>query len=197
LGSDSIPADNYTYAVIEDTLVDLSVLDTSSAVTFTTDNGVFSTGGTTYATKFDQTGKAYAYVRNKWPVAAHVQASVGANYALTLTLPFQTAWPDSLYLQLPAIVADTAGAMVTFTTKLVRPLGTPTPGLQPGFWATNAAGARVGSFYNITPSDTAGNVSAAFWPLDLADKGSYLTVTAYLVVGVGDTIKGRGLVYLH
>lgn len=197
LASAGAPADNYTYAVIVDTLVDKSVLDTSTAVTFTTDNGAFSTGGTSCAAKFDQTGKAYAYIRNKWATSAHVEASVGTNFTLYITVPFQTAWPDSIYLQFAGAVSDSFGSMVTFTTRLIRPLGTPTAGLQLGFYARDTVGNPVASaFNNITPSDTTGSVTAEFWPLVLNYKG-FLMVTAFLVTAPGDTIKGQNRVLLH
>jgi hypothetical protein len=195
LGPTGIAADNYTYAKIMDTLVDISVLDTTTTVTFTTDNGSFSTGGTTYAAKFDQTGKAYAFLKNKLPTAAHVQAAVGTTYTLSLTVPFQIAWPDSIYLGLPNEASDSLGSRVSFTTKLLLPLGTPSIGLQVGFYATDINNNRVGTFNNITPSDSTGSVNAQFWILDPTYTG-FESVTGYVVVSPGDTIKGKNLILI-
>src|ERR1700733_1813927 len=140
VGLPGVPADNYTYVQIIDTLVDISVLDTTTGVTFTTDNGSFSTGGATFAAKFDQNGKAYAYLRSKVAIPAHVQATVGTNYSDNLTIPFQTAWPDSIYMQLPAEASDSLATVVAVITKLLRPFGTPSAGLQAGFYAKDTAG---------------------------------------------------------
>lgn len=190
LGTRGVPADNYTYVQIVDTLVDISVLDTTTGVTFTTDNGSFSTGGATYAAKFDQYGKAYAFLKSRAASPAHVLATVGTNYSQNLTIPFQTAWPDSIYLQLPVTASDSPASRISFTARLLLPVGTPSAGQPVGFYAMDTAGNRVGAFNNITPSDSTGTVNAQFWILNPAYKG-FITMTAFVVKAPGDSVKGQ------
>ncbi len=66
----------------------------------------------------------------------------------------------------------------------------PSAGLQAGFYAKDTAGNPVGAFNNITPSDSAGTVNAQFWILDPNYTG-FISLTAYVVMAPGDTIRGQ------
>src|SRR6202012_4251221 len=83
LGTTSVDADNYTMAEVEAT-VNSTVIDTTTVVNFSTDNGIFATGGTTYSAKINFQGNAFVYIKSKLPLPAHVQATVGGNYTQSI-----------------------------------------------------------------------------------------------------------------
>lgn len=186
--NDSVLADSYNYAVIVGK-VDSSVVDTTTTIIFTADNGSFSTGGASYTSKIDLHGEAYAFLKSKYPGPAHVQAQAGGNYTQNLTIQFIPSWPDQLFVNLPAKTSDSLGNRLSFSTNLVKNPGMASVGFILGFYATDTVGNRKGSFTNIMPSDSSGTVNAQFWLQDSTYKG-FLTVTAYLVRNTSDSIKG-------
>lgn len=177
---DSISADNYSYAQIVAS-VDSSILDTTVTISFTTDNGTFLTGGTSYVAKIDIHGKAYVSIKNKWPLSAHIQASVGSNYTQNLIVPFNSSWPDYIVVKLPASSPDSLKTRLSFSTLLAKSFGTVSPGLTPAFLATDTSGNAKGSFYAVTPSDTTGTVTGQFWLQDSTYVGFlYIRAVLYL-----------------
>jgi hypothetical protein len=188
--SDSIPADNYTYAEIR-AAVDSSVVDTTTTIAFATDNGTFSVGGTSATAKIDIHGNAYAYLKSKSILAAHVQATVGANYTQNITIQFTTSYPDTIFLNLPDSATDDLANRVNFTTTLYKRLGSVSPGLSVNYNASTQSGAAIGMFARIIPSDTTGSVSGEFW-LDSASYAGFIYIQAFLVTRASDSIKTTG-----
>jgi hypothetical protein len=183
----SIPADNYSYAQIM-AIIDSTILDTTTTINFTTDNGSFSTGGTSYAAKVDIHGNAYAYLKSKVVVTAHVQATVGANYTQNLTIPFTTSYPDTMYINLPDSASNDLANRVSFSATLYKYLGSISPGLSVNFSARDTLGTPLGSFTHVLPSDTTGTVNAQFW-LDNSSYTGFVYFNAYLLNGGKDTIR--------
>ena len=194
LSTIDVPADNYTYAIIR-AHTDSSVIDTTTAFSFTTDNGSFSTGGTSASSKIDIHGNAYAYLKSKAVLNAHVQATVGGNYSQYITIPFTTSYPDTLYLNLPDSATDDLAGRITFTTTLYKYFGSISPGLAVVFNATTAAGASIGTFTHVLPSDTTGTVNAEYW-LDNATYTGFIYINAYLVTSTKDSIKTSGMMLI-
>jgi hypothetical protein len=183
----TVPADNFTYAGFI-AHIDSTVVDTTTTIAFVTDNGSFSTGGTTLTAKVDIHGNTYAYVKSKLAIATHVQASVGASYTQNLTVTFTTSYPDKLFLNLPDTANNKLGNRVSFTAILYKYLGSPSPGQSVEFTATDALGANIGFFENPMPSDTTGAVKSSFWLQDTTYVG-FVHIRGALAISPGDSIS--------
>jgi hypothetical protein len=190
----SLPADNYTYAQILAS-TDSSILDTTTTITFTTDYGSFSTGGQSATVKIDLHGNASVFLKSKTAISAHVQAAIGTNYVQNIPVSFVTAFPDSLYLNLPDSANDLPETRLSWTTSLYRRLGSATAGQNVGYQAFDTAGNRIGQFYNETASDTTGNAGVQFW-LNNSNYVGFVYVKAYLIVSPGDSITTRNAMYI-
>jgi len=169
----NVPADNYSYALIT-AAVDNAIVDTTNTVTFTTDLGQFSTGGTTYTTTFDLQGVqgvASAYLKATSPQTAHIKVTVGVNYSQSVTVLFTPSWPDTLYINTVASATNALSTRVDIMVQLYKAEGLITPGLLVNMSATDSAGKTIGSFTNIKPSDTSGGATGQFWLQDTTYTG--------------------------
>jgi len=184
----STPGDNYTYATVV-AVLDSTIVDTTNAVSFTTDAGTFSNGTASVSAKIDLHGKAYAYLKSASILTAHVQATVGSNNVQNIDVPFSTSWPDKLLINLPATASDTFTNRITITATLKKNMGMPSAGFELGFYATDTSGKPKGSFNNITLSDSDGNVSVQYWLQDSMYK-NFITIKGFLVRSPGDSIIG-------
>jgi hypothetical protein len=186
----SAPADNYTYLEIR-AVVDSSVVDTTTTISFATDNGTFSTGGNSYTSKIDVHGYAYAYLKSKYPIPTHVQGTAGSNYTQNLTIQFTTSYPDSIFINLPDSLSHDLANRLNFTATLYKLYGVVTPGLTLTFSA-DTNGKSIGSFTHNVPSDSTGTVNAQFWLNDTTYTG-FLYMKAAMPGGSGQTITGTNM----
>lgn len=165
LVKDSIPADNYSVALIT-ARVDSAIVDTTNTVTFTTDQGTFASGSNTYSTTFDLHGVARAYLKSQSPQVAHVGVTVGSNYTQTVDVHFIPSWPDTLYINVQASATNALDTRVDVTAQLYKLTGGMTAGLAVDFNAMDSAGKLIGTFTNVKPSDVSGNATGQFWLQD-------------------------------
>lgn len=184
----STPGDNYTYATIV-AILDSTVVDTTNTVSFTTDAGTFPNGTASVSASIDLHGKAYAYLKSGSVLTAHVQATVGSHNVQNIDVPFTTSWPDKLLINLPATASDTFTNRIDITATLIKNPGMPSAGFELGFYATDTSGKPKGSFYNITLSDSGGNMSVQYWLQDSTYKG-FITIRGFLVRQPGDSVIG-------
>jgi hypothetical protein len=190
----AIPADNYSYSQIL-AIADSSVVDTTTTIVFTTDNGTFSTGGQSATVKIDLHGMASVFLKSKSVVSAHVQATIAGNYTQNISVTFVTAYPDSLFVNLPDSANDLPETRINFNTILYKHHGSSSPGLNIGYEGFDNNGNSLGYFYDPTPSDTTGNATAQFW-LNNSNYVGFIFIKAYIVIATGDSVTATNTMYI-
>ncbi len=185
--SDSIAADNYSYAVIKASSSD-SDMNIKQSITFTTDKGTFADGNKTYTVQTGLDGTVKVYVKSAIADVIRVMATVQSIYTEEVFIRFMPAYPDYVTVDVPGTIANSLSAKVNVKTQLMKITGTLSAGLPVFYTAKKASGGTIGSFFNTTLSNSGGASSADFWIQDTAYSG-YIYIRAF-VVNKNDTISG-------
>jgi hypothetical protein len=152
------------------TLLVVATVDTANgeptAVTFSTDAGTFANNSATISAPVTGTIASVLLKAPNAPGLAVVRAFTRRN-ALSTTVDFIRAYPDTIFLDFSAAAIDTTQNL-TVTATLHRPEGSVSPGTATEFkaWVLRADSASIGHFGAPAPSTTNGVVSVTFYAPD-------------------------------
>ena len=190
--NESVPADYFTYATVVAS-IDSTVVDSTSIISFSTDNGIFSVGGSTMTAKVDIHGKGYAYIKSKYIGPAHIQATVGGNYTQNIQIQFTTSYPDKIFVNIADTASDLPGNRIPLTATLYKYYGICSPGLLVQFIAVDTLGNSIGVFTNSVPSDTSGTATAQFSLNDATYSGKVM-ISGSLAIPSAQTVTGTNTI---
>lgn len=190
----AIPADGVSLATIT-AVIPAGAAPANRTIAFTTTAGSFagtSPPGTTIEVPADVDGRAVVALQSgTQPAEARVQASV-AGFVRTLTVRFTQALPETIDVDPGTFSLEPGFANTTTVTATLRRAGggVATQGTEVRFTATTSAGAAVGEFRAVTPSDAQGRSTALYTAGDTAYRGP-VTITARVTdPATGATVAG-------
>lgn len=162
------PADGATLSRFS-VAVSASVPSAQRTATFTSSAGTFVPSGTV---PVSASNLATADLRSPTVIGtARVQATVAGVTRETL-IDFERALPDALTVAVQsATVKASPINEVTVTVLLLRDVGTVSPGTLVTLTARTGDGVQVGSFRNVTRSDTNQQATAQYSPGDTSYRG--------------------------
>jgi hypothetical protein len=189
LTADNIPADNYSTAEISIQIINTSLIQPGTTVTFSADKGSFANGNTTYTIAAGTDGMSKAYLKYNQAGIVNVTASVNNSFTKTFPVTFVPAPPDLITLE-PDIATLTSppSAKANLTATLSRTLGTPTQNQALTFYDSTATGKSVGIFLNSTLSNASSQATSEYVLQDTTFIG-YVYIKAYVTFG-GKKITG-------
>lgn len=190
----AIPADGASQATITAT-IPADAASANRTVAFTTTAGTFQGAdapGTSTQAQADLDGRATVILRSGTrPATAQVEASV-AGVVRVLTVRFTAALPETIDVD-PGTFSLAAGfGNTTTVTATLRRTGggVATEATEVRFAAATPAGATVGEFRSVTPSDAQGAATALYTAGDTTHRGP-VTVTARVTdPATGATVSG-------
>lgn len=180
----SAPADGATLSRFS-VAVSPAVPSAQRTVTFTSSAGTFVPSG---SVPVSASNVATADLRSPTVIgSARVQASV-AGVTRETVIDFERAVPDAVTVAVQSATVKAAPIYeVTVTVLLLRDVGTVNPGTLVTLTARSEDGVQVGSFRNITRSDTNQQATAQYSPGDTSHRG-----TVIIEAGAeGTRAKGR------
>lgn len=192
--AEAIPADGASQATIT-AQISPDAAPANRTIAFSTTAGSFagaSPPGTSITAQADVDGRAVVALQSgTQPATARVEASVGG-FVRTLTVRFTAALPETIDVD-PGTFALQAGFgnTTTVTATLRRSGGgIATQGTEVRFTATTPAGATVGEFRAVTPSDAQGRATALYTAGDTAYRGPATIAARVTDPATGATVTG-------
>jgi hypothetical protein len=185
--SGSIDADSATVTTIA-VWLSPRVPDGSRAVSFTTTGGTLIGSSTPQAILVSNVGQGdSARVDIRSPLTAgivHLRVTVGS-FAQDVPVTFRPALPDTILLD-PGQFTMKASDISVVRARMIRRVGTVSQNTFVTFSATDSAGATVGQFRDVKPSDVYGVASVAYSPAEITAR-KLVTLRASLPDGTHST----------
>jgi hypothetical protein len=190
----AIPADGVSLVTIT-AVIPSDAAPANRTIAFTTTAGSFagtSPPGASIEVPADVDGRAVVFLQSgTQPAEAQVQASV-AGFVRTVTVRFVQALPETIEVDPGTFSLEPGFANTTTVTATLRRSGggVATQGTEVRFTATTPAGAAVGEFRAVTPSDAQGQATALYTAGDTTHRGP-VTITARVTdPATGATVAG-------
>jgi hypothetical protein len=190
----AIPADGVSLVTIT-AVIPAGAAPANRTIAFTTTAGTFagtSPPGTSIEVPADVDGRAVVSLQSgTQPAEARVQASV-AGFVRTVTVRFTQALPETIDVDPGTFSLEPGFANTTTVTATLRRSGggVATQGTEVRFTATTPAGAAVGEFRAVTPSDAQGRATALYTAGDTAHRGPVTIAARVTDPATGATVAG-------
>jgi hypothetical protein len=191
LGSNNIPADNYSYAEIIALTNNLNPVNRS--ITFVADKGLFSNNNSTYTLQAGANDTTRAFLKYNKAEIVRVTATVAGTYSKEIFINFVTAFPTQILVEPDsAVLTRTYTAKTKITSRLLRAFGFATEGQVVHFYDSTASTPlrSIGIFLNSTISNSSGTATAEYRLQDITYSG-FVYIKSYVETPGGRVYGGN------
>lgn len=181
-----VPADNYSFAEIS--AVTKFRPSANDIIVLQADKGTFSNNSNTYSVNVSSNDTTRAFLKYNKADIVRVTTTVYNKYSKEVFVNFLTSFPTKILVSPDSSTLQPLfTSKCNITSKLSRQIGSVSEGLLVTYYDSVATsiGGSIGTFHNITYSNTQGESTVEYWLQDTSYHG-FIFIKSYI-----DTDTGR------
>ena len=194
--NNNVPADNYTLGEIS--AVTKFRPSANDIIVFKADKGVFSNNDKTYSVNVSSNDTTRAFLKYDKSDIIRVTATIFNKYSKEVFVNFLTSYPTQILVS-----PDSSILQPLFTSKclikstLTRQVGSVSEGLLVNYYdsVATSTGGSVGTFHNITYSNSQGDTTVEYWLQDTTYHG-FVFIKSYIDTDIGRVV-GVNKIYIR